>query len=225
MQAETSPDITRAAERYLEQYGDPLVMNTYLKVTILVLAAVCCVLAGLVFKSQSALASIKPLIIRINDVGRAEAIDYRDFQYRPQEAENKYYLARWAELYFSRNRLTLVRDQTRALYFLNSDVQRHIIEQERKDQMIPTYLKDSSLPYVDITIKNVILDDLRVSPYSARIEFERVYTNPQDMHEIRREQLTASVTYVFRQNVKNDGLAINPLGLTIVRFRVDQAFN
>ena|SRR5258708_386542 len=225
MQAETTPDITRAAQRYLEQYGDPLVMNTYLKVTILVLAAVCFVLAGLVFKSQSALASIKPLIIRINDVGRAEAIDYRDFQYRPQEAENKYYLARWAELYFSRNRLTLVRDQTRALYFLNSDVQRHIIEQERKDQTIPTYLKDSSLPYVDITIKNVILDDLRMSPYSARIEFERVYTNPQDMHEIRREQLTASVTYVFRQNVKNDGLAINPLGLTIVRFRVDQAFN
>jgi type IV secretion system protein VirB5 len=45
------------------------------------------------------------------------------------------------------------------------------------------------------------------------------------MHEIRREQLTASVTYVFRQNVKNDGLAINPLGMTIVRFRVDQAFN
>ena len=29
-----SPEITRAAERYLEQYGDPLVMNTYLKVTI-----------------------------------------------------------------------------------------------------------------------------------------------------------------------------------------------
>ena len=35
----TQPEITRAAERYLEQYGDPLVMNTYLKITILVLAA------------------------------------------------------------------------------------------------------------------------------------------------------------------------------------------
>jgi type IV secretory pathway TrbF-like protein len=224
-QTETSPEITRAAQRYLEQYGDPLVMNTYMKVAILALAAVCFVLGALVYRSQSALASVKPLIIRINDIGRAEAIDYRDFQYRPQEAENKYYLARWAELYFSRNRLTLVRDQTRALYFVNSDVQRHIIEDERKDQTIPSYLKDSSLPYVDITIKNVILDDLRTSPYSARIEFERVYTNPQDLQEIKREALTASVTYVFRPNVKNDALAINPLGLTIVRFRVDQAFN
>ncbi len=44
----TSPDITRAAEKYLEQYGDPLVMNTYLKITILVLAAVCLALAALV---------------------------------------------------------------------------------------------------------------------------------------------------------------------------------
>ena len=34
-----TPEITRAAERYLEQYGDPLVMNTYFKVTILVLAS------------------------------------------------------------------------------------------------------------------------------------------------------------------------------------------
>ena len=52
-------------------------LNTHTTVAlgpaILVLAAVCLALAGLVFKSQSALASIKPLIIRINDVGRAEA--------------------------------------------------------------------------------------------------------------------------------------------------------
>src|ERR1700722_12705228 len=81
----TTPEITRAAERYLEQYGDPLVMNTYLKVTILVLAVVCLTLAALVFKSQKVLASMHPMIVRINDVGRAEAIDYRNFQYRPQE--------------------------------------------------------------------------------------------------------------------------------------------
>ena len=219
-----SPDITRAAERYLEQYGDPLVMNTYLKVTILVLAVVCLTLAALVFRSQMALANKQPFIIRINDVGRAEAIDYRNFQYRPQEAENKYYLTRWAELYFSRNRFTIERDQTNSLYFLNGDVQRAVIDQERKDNIIANYTKDSSLPFVDVEVKNVILDDLRQSPYSARIEFEKVFTNPSDHTELKREQWTASVTYVFRENVKNNELAVNPLGLTIVRFRADQAF-
>jgi type IV secretory pathway TrbF-like protein len=220
-----SPEITRAAERYLEQYGDPLVMNTYLKVTILCLVVVCLALAALAFKSQNALASMHPLIVRINDVGHAEAIDYRNFQYRPREAENKYYLTRWAELYFSRNRFTIERDQTNSLYFLNGDVQRAVIEQERKDNIIQNYVKDSTLPYVDVEVKNVILDDLRQSPYSARVEFEKVYTNSADHSELKRERWTASVTYVFRDNVKNNELAVNPLGLTIVRFRADQAFS
>ncbi|TCK75918.1 VirB8/TrbF family protein [Acidipila rosea] len=219
-----TPEMTRAAERYLEQYGDPLVMNTWLKITILCLVAVCLMLAVLVFRSQKALAGMHPLIIRINDVGRAEAIDYRNFQYRPQEAENKYYLTRWAELYFSRNRFTIERDQTDSLYFLNSDVQRAVIAEEQKNKIIQTYRDDSLLPYVDVEVKNVVLDDLRQSPYSARIEFEKVYTNPADHTELKRERWTASVTYVFRDNVQNNELAINPLGLTIVRFRADQAF-
>ena len=37
--------------------------------------------------------------------------------------------------------------------------------------------------------------------------------------------MDASVTYVFREVVKNNELAVNPLGLTIVRFRADQAFD
>jgi type IV secretory pathway TrbF-like protein len=219
------PEITRAAQHYLEQYGDPLVMNTYLRVTILVLAVVCLALAGLVYHSQTALANVHPLIVRISEVGRAEAIDYRNFQYKPQEAENKYYLTRWAELYFSRNRSTIERDQTSALYFLNGDVQRAVIDQERKENVIANYAKDSSLPFVDVEVKNVILDDLRQAPYSARIEFEKVFTNPADQSQLKRERWTATVTYVFRDQVKNNELAVNPLGLTIVRFRADQAFD
>jgi len=220
----SSIEITPAGDQYLEGNADPLVMNTYLRITILVLAVVCLVLAALVWRSQKALAEVHPLIVRINDVGRADVIDYRNFQYKPQEAENKYYLTRWAELYFSRNRFTIERDQTNALYFLNGDVQRSVIDQERKDNVIANYRSDSSLPFVDVEVKNVVLDDLRQSPYSARIEFEKVYTNPADQSELKRERWTASVTYVFRETVKNNELAVNPLGLTIVRFRADQAF-
>ena len=132
---------------------------------------------------------------------------------------------RWTELYFSRNRFTIERDQTSSLYFLNGDVQRAVIEQERKNKIIETYVKDGMLPYVDVEVKTVALDDLRQSPYSARIEFEKVYTNPSDHTELKRERWIASVTYVFRDNVKNNELAVNPLGLTIVRFRADQAFS
>ena len=223
--SEVTPEISRAAQRYLEQYGDPLVTNTYLKLAMLCLAALCVMLGLLVFKSQKALASAKPFIIRISDVGHAEAIDYRNFDYRPQEAENKYYLTRWANLYFGRNRYTIERDQTQALYFLNADVQRAVIEQEQKNNTIATYVKDSTLPYVDIEVKNVILDDLRQSPYSARIEFDKVFTNSGDQSVLKREKWTASVTYVFNPQVSNEKTTVDPLGLTIIRFRVDQAFS
>ena len=119
------------------------------------------------------------MIVRINDVGRAEAIDYRNFQYRPQEAENKYYLSRWAELYFSRNRFTIERDQMNALYFLNGDVQPQVIDQERKDNVIQNYQRDSGLPFIDVEVKNVVLDDLRQSPYSARSSSKRSSQTPR----------------------------------------------
>ena len=225
MKSEVTPDISRAAERYLEQYGDPLVTNTYLKIAMLCLVGLCVMLGLLVFKSQKALASAKPFIIRISDVGHAEAIDYRNFDYRPQEAENKYYLTRWANLYFGRNRYTIERDQTQALYFLNADVQRAVIEQEQKNNTIANYVKDSTLPYVDIEVKNVILDDLRQSPYSARIEFDKVFTNSGDQSVLKREKWTATVTYVFNPQVSNEKTTVDPLGLTIIRFRVDQAFS
>ena len=61
METKATPEITRAAERYLEQYGDPLVMNTYLKVTILVLAGVCICLAGLTYKSQDGACQHAPI--------------------------------------------------------------------------------------------------------------------------------------------------------------------
>jgi hypothetical protein len=46
-----------------------------------------------------------------------------------------------------------------------------------------------------------------------------------DHSEVRREHRTASVTYVFADHVANEALSVNPLGLTIVRFRTDQAFS
>ena len=219
-----SPAITRAAERYLEQYGDPLVMNTYLKIALLVLAAICSMLGFLIFRSQKALANIHPLVIRIDDVGHAEAVDFRDFNYRPKEAENKYYLSRWAELFFSRNRYTIQHDFTNSLYFMNADVQRAVVEDYRKNKTIDAFIHDSTMPYVDIEVKNVILDDLRQSPYSARVEFLKIYTNPADHSELKRERWSASLTYVFRDAVQNGEIQVNPLGLTIVNFRADQAF-
>ena len=216
--------LTAAAQQYLEQYGDPLVTNTYLKITILVLAVVCVGLITAMLKEQRIFAGFHPLVIRINDVGRAEAVDYNSFSYKPQEAENRYFLSRWAELYYGRNHSTLRRDFTQSLYFLNGDIQNAVIDQDKKTKIIDNFLTNSTAPNVDIEVHNVAIEDLRQAPYKARIEFTKIFYSVPDHQEMRREQWTANVVYRFRNQVASDMLPINPLGLTIIYFREDQAF-
>ncbi len=199
-------------------------MNTYLKLTILVLAAVSLVTLSLFYRAQIALSTTKPLVIRINDVGRAEAIDYQNFAYRPQEAENRYFLSEWAQDYYSRNHYTIRKDFTNALYFLNGDLQNAILEKYKKEKVIDSFLLDSSQPNIDIEVKNVAIEDLRQPPFRARIEFYKILTSPLDHTEQKRERWTANVVYTFREHVRNEMLPLNPLGLTITYFREDQAF-
>ena len=222
--AGTSFRPSEAAQKYLEQYGDPIVMNTYLKLTILILATVCLVTLLLFYRAQMTLSTMRPLVIRINDVGRAEAIDYQNFAYRPQEAENRYFLSEWARDYFSRNHYTICKDFTNALYFLNGDLQNAILEKYKKEKIIDSFLLDPSQPNIDIEVKNVAIEDLRQPPFRARIEFYKILTSPLDHTEQKRELWTTNVVYAFRDEVRNEMLPLNPLGLTITYFREDQAF-
>jgi len=222
--AETSFRPSDTAQKYLEQYGDPIVTNTYLKLTVLILATVCLVTLSLFYRAQMALSTVKPLVIRINDVGRAEAIDYQNFAYRPQEAENRYFLSEWARDYYSRNHYTIRKDFTNALYFLNGDLQSAILEKYKKAKVIDSFLLDPSQANIDIEVKNVAIEDLRQPPFRARIEFYKILTSPLDHTEQRRELWTANVVYTFRDQVRNEMLPLNPLGLTITYFREDQAF-
>ena len=95
---------------------------------------------------------------------------------------------------------------------------------EQKTHSIDKFQHDATAPYVDIEVRNVVLDGLRESPYGARIEFDKVFTHPADHSELKREQWVANVTYAFRPAVQNGELPVNPLGLTVLRFNADQAF-
>ena len=62
-------------------------MNTYLKIALLALRLVALALAFLNVRTYQAFRELKPLVIRISDVGRAEAVSYESLEYHPQEAE------------------------------------------------------------------------------------------------------------------------------------------
>jgi len=222
--AKTSFTATEAGHRFLELYAEPVVTNTYLKIALLVLSVVALALLALLYRAQTAASRLKPLVISISDIGRGEVMNYDDFSKIPVDRVSKYYLARWCELYYGRNHATLQRDFSQSLDFFSNELQSATLQQVNKQKTLQTFVLDPSAPDIDIEIDAVNLIDLRQSPYSAQIQFEKVFRSPGDGQEQRRERWTASVIYSFRQEVPNDMLLTNPLGLVISYIHADQAF-
>jgi type IV secretory pathway TrbF-like protein len=217
--------ITEAGSRYLELYAEPVVTNTYLKIALLVLSLVSLALLLLFSRAQSAALRLKPLVISVSDIGRGQLIQYDDLTKVPMDRVSKYYLARWATLYYGRNHATLQRDFADSLNFFSDQLQNSTISETRKAKTLETFLTDPGQPNIDVEVRAVVLEDLREAPYRAHVEFDKVFRSPADQQEIRRERWTANVVYSFRQEVPNQMLLANPLGLVIGYCREDQAFS
>jgi type IV secretory pathway TrbF-like protein len=217
--------ITEAGSRYLELYAEPVVTNTYLKIALLVLSLVSLALLLLFSRAQSAALRLKPLVISVSDIGRGQLIQYDDLTKVPMDRVSKYYLARWATLYYGRNHATLQRDFADSLNFFSDQLQNSTISETKKAKTLDNFLADPGQPNIDIEVHAVVLEDLREAPYRAHVEFDKVFRSPADQQEIRRERWTANVVYSFRQEVPNQMLLANPLGLVIGYCREDQAFS
>ena len=213
-----------AKRLYLEQYGDPMVTNTYLKIALTLLSLVAVGLVVLDLKTIRTFENFRPLVIRIDDLGRAEAINYHNLEYKPQDAEAKYFLSQFCALYYRRNRYTIQDDFSKALYFLDGKLADGILDAYRKDDIIKKFLMNTSAAEIDVEVKKVALEDMQTPPFKARVDFNLVYYSPADHSEIKRDLYTANFVFVFKSKVPNELIPINPLGVAITYFREDQAF-
>src|ERR1700733_5442271 len=132
-----------AKRLYLESNGDPMVTNTYLKIA---LVLVCLAAAGLALvdvKTIRTFRNFRPLVIRIDDLGRAEAINYHNLEYKPEDAEAKYFLSEFCNLYYRRNRYTIQDDFSKSLYFLDGKLADGIFDAYRKDDIIKKFITNT----------------------------------------------------------------------------------
>lgn len=222
MDPSITPGELAARRQYVEQFGALIVMNTYLKIALLALSLVALALVYLNLRTYQAFRELKPLVIRISDVGRAEAVRYESLQYHPQEAEIRYFLTQFVELYYSRMRATVRESYARSFYFLDPKLADAIISADKKNKALQTFLSGDS-DDIDVRVRNVSIEDLRQAPYRATVEFEKIYYGP-DHAETRRERYVGNFVFLFRDRVPNAVIPVNPLGLVITYFREDQAF-
>ena len=212
-----------ARRRYIEPYASTLVLNRYLRIALGCLSLVAVGLIGLNFRTVYIFRHVKPLVIRIDDVGRAAVLDDAALAYTPQAPELKYFLVQFVTMHDSRMRATVRRQYTESLYFLDGRLADATMEANKKSGAIERFLTGSS-EEIEVHVKNVTLEDLRQAPYRATIEFERVYLAAATQTERMRETYVAHVVFVLKDAVENARIPINPLGLTITYFREDQAF-
>jgi type IV secretory pathway TrbF-like protein len=223
--ADLNPKTLENAKRqFVELYGSALVMNTYLKIALVLVSLVALGLLGLDFHTTARYSQMKPLVIRIDDIGRAEAVQYDATRYQPRPPELRYFLTQFVVKHFSRIRATVQREYPDSLLFLEPALADATIAQNDQSHVIETFLTKASTDEVDVVVQNVSLSELTSAPFKAAVTFQKVYYTPGTRHERARETHVAQIDFVMRDHVPNEFIRVNPLGLQIAYFRVDQAF-
>ena len=216
--------LENAKRQFVELYGSALVMNTYLKIALVLVSFVALGLIALNFHTTARYSQVKPLVIRIDGVGRAEAVEYDATRYQPQPPELRYFLTQFIVKHFSRIRATIQREYPDSLLFLEPALADATIAQNEQSRVIETFLTNPSTDEVDVAVQNVSLSQMTTAPFKAAVTFQKVYYTPGTRHERARESYVAQIDFVMRDHVPNEFIRVNPLGLQVAYFRVDQAF-
>src|SRR3954451_11225353 len=200
--ADLNPKTLDSAKRqFVELYGSALVLNTYLKIALVLVSLVALGLLGLNFHTAAKYSQVKPLVIRIDDVGRAEAVQYDAAGYQPQAPEMRYFLTQFIVKHFSRLRATVQREYPDSLFFLDGALADATIAQNDQSRAMETFLTNPSADEIDIAVQNVSLSELTKPPYKASISFQKVLFPSGTRAERARETYIAQVDFAMRSHV------------------------
>ena len=152
-----------ARRRYVEHYGAAIMLARYQQIALVCLALVAIGLLVLNVRTHQALQGLKPLVIRIDEIGRATAVAYDRFAYKPLAPELKYFLTQFVSQHYSRVRATVRENYAASLYFLDGRLADATIAANHKSNAIETFLTDGT-DEIEVVVKNVALEDLREPP-------------------------------------------------------------
>ena len=213
-----------AKRQFVELYGSALVMNSYLKIALVLVSLVAVALVALNFHTASRFSDVKPLVIRIDEVGRAEAVQYDATRYQPQAPELRYFLTQFVVKHFSRIRSTVQREYPDSLFFLEPVLADATIAQNDQSRTIETFVTSPSSDEIEVQVQNVSLSELTKPPYKAAVTFQKLLYASGTRSERGHQTYVAQFDFVIRGHVPNEFVRVNPLGIQITYFRVDQAF-
>ena len=169
--------------------------------------------------------------IRIDEMGRAQAIAYSDLNYSPREGEVRTYLTDWANYRYTINRETIGTKYPLNYYFLSQNLSSQLMMDDNQNHLV-SQVMGGQVEQGDGEVKNVTITSMNqemvqgapMARGTALVAVDRLYS-PQHSREPRHEHWVLSVTYYLNPKQVNDQAkifpqfeTINPLGLTITEF-------
>jgi type IV secretion system protein VirB5 len=193
-------------------------------------------LSVLLLGSLGAIVSLahKPIqnrYIRIDEMGRAQAIQYSDLNYSPREGEVRTYLTDWANYRYTISRDTISKKYPLNYFFFSQQLSTQLMSEDNRNHMVSQVMA-GQIEQSDVEVRNVTITSMseeqvqgvRMSRGTALVNIDKLYS-VRNSHEPRTEHWILSVTYYLNPKQVSEQSrvfpqfeTINPLGMTITEF-------
>ena len=209
-----------AGAEYAEIWGEAIHTNRHLRVLSIGLGALCLLLAIVVIRIVS-VDPPRPIVVRVDEVGRAEAVAYEamEAQADPLDPTTKYFLNRFIYDFYSRRRATVEENWSRSLRFLTTELAGASFRAESQNIALLAAGAARDELQVDRVVLRIQANPQ--APHSATADFDLVRLVAQN--EVSRERWTLSLQFLFLEEIPPDLIVHNPMGIVINYLQGDRA--
>ena len=205
---------------YAEIWGEAVHANRRLR-TILILLAASCVLGVLVLLRIAGAEPPRPIVVRVDEVGRAEALAYEaaTAQADPLDPTTKYFLNRFVHDFHSRRRATVEEQWTRSLRFLSTELANAAFARDGDEVAgVAAGTAETELQVEQVVLR---IHPSPEPPHGATADFDLVHL--RDGQEIRRERWSLTLRFDFLERIPSELVVHNPMGILVTYLQADQA--
>ncbi len=139
--------------------------------------------------------------IRIDEMGKATAIQYSDLAYSPREGEVRTYLTDWANYRYTINRETISKKYPLNYYFLFTPLANQYMADDNAahlvSQVLSNQIEQSDVEVDGVTITSMSQETVKDAPIArgtALVNITKIYS-PRNSRQPRKEHWVLSVTY------------------------------
>ena len=209
-----------AGAEYAEIWGETLHANRHLRVISVGLGIGLLLLIIVVIRIVS-VDPPRPIVVRVDEVGRAEAVAYEamEAQADPLDPTTKYFLNRFIYDFYSRRRATVEVHWSRSLRFMSTELANASFRAESRNiALLATGAARDELQ-VDRVVLRIQANPQE--PHGATADFDRV--RMVMANEVSRERWTLSLQFLFLEEIPPDLIVHNPMGIVITYLQGDRA--